>query len=135
MDYLITPVIVGIVSFFIYMIFELLVRRKERLKMIEKIGLDIIPVDQSVFQFEFNSLLPFKKKYFSSLRIGCLMVGLGLGLIVGLFIFLYLREHESLIANNRSYNEFFDLVYGSSLLLFGGLGLLVSYFIENKLPK
>ena len=61
-------------------------------------------------------------KPFLSLKIGLLLVGLGLGLLVALctVIFTHLRNDESVA------------VYFGFILIFGGIGLIISYLIEKK---
>ena len=131
---LVAPLICGIVFYFFYMTFELFVRRKERMNLIEKIGQNFTPTE--FFVPKFTSLLPaFSKKSFTSLRFGCLFVGIGLGLLVGLFISLFLKVELNVGTSSWEKDTFYGIAYGSSVLIFGGLGLLVSYFIENKARK
>ena len=131
---LVGPLTAGIIFYFIYVVFELFVRRQERMKLIEKIGQNFTQKDFSLLKF--NPLLPsLSKKSFTSLRFGCLFTGIGLGLLVGLFLSLFINT-ELNIGNSRWENEtFYSVAYGSSVLFFGGLGLLVSYFIESKATK
>jgi len=136
MDFIIAPLVTGIIFYFIYMTFELFARRDERLKLIERIGQNLTPTDTSVLKVDFGSLLPsFKKKSFSSLRIGCLLTGLGFGLLVGLFICLFIKSEMQIDNNHWEWNNFYSVAYGSSVMLFGGLGLLISYLIESKSAK
>jgi hypothetical protein len=136
MDFIIAPLVVGTIAYFIYMTFELFARRQERMKLIDKIGQNLTPVDPSVLKFEFGSLLPaFSKKSFISLRFGCLLTGLGLGLLVGLFLCLFIKSGFGFDNNYWERNTFYSVAYGASILLFGGLGLLVSYLIESKSTK
>ena len=136
MDFIIAPLIVGTISYFIYMTFELFARRQERIKLIEKIGQNLEPTDPSMLRFEFSSLLPaFRKKSFTSLRIGCLLTGLGLGLLTGLFLCLFMKAEFNLGNSRWEMNNFFAVAYGASVLFFGGLGLLVSYIIESRSTK
>lgn len=132
MDFIVPPLVTGIVFYFTYMVFELFARRKERMTLIEKMGQSLAPMDPSILKTQFSSLLPtFSKKSFTALRIGCLLVGLGLGLLVGLLLCLYLRN--SGIENHSWEREmFYTVAYGASVLLFGGLGLVISYVIESK---
>ena len=128
------PLTAGIIFYFIYLVFELFVRKEERMKLIEKIGQNFAPKD---FSFpKFSSLLPaFSKKSFTSLRFGCLFTGIGLGLLFGLFLSLFINK-GLYIGNSHWENEtFYSVAYGSSVLFFGGFGLLVSYFIESKATK
>jgi hypothetical protein len=132
MNFLEAPLVCGIVFFFIYMIFELFARKNERIRLIEKMGQSITPMDSSLLKSQFSTLLPsFDKKSFSSLRIGCLFVGLGLGLLVGLFLCLNFRHIE----NDWERETFKSVCYGASVLLFGGLGLIISYIIESRSSK
>ena len=132
MDFITAPLVIGLISYFTYKTFELYARRQERLKLIEKIGQNLMPTDQPVLNFEFNSLLPsFRKKSFGSLRIGCLLTGLGLGLLVGLFLCLFIKFNMRLEAGWER-NNLYNVAFSASILLFGGLGLLISYGIESK---
>ena len=122
--------------YFTYMVFELFARRPERLQLIEKIGQNLTPTDSSASKVDFGSLLPtFNKKSFTSLRIGCLLTGLGFGLLVGLFICLFIKSEISFGDGNWERNNFYSVAYGASVMLFGGLGLLISYLIESKSAK
>lgn len=135
MDFITPPLVVGIIFYFTYMIFELFARRGERMNLIEKMGQNLTPMDSSLLKSQFSTLLPsFNTKSFTALRIGCLLLGLGLGLLVGLFICLYLRDTG--ISNDHwDRNNFYSVAYGASVLFFGGLGLVASYIIESKSTK
>ena len=131
MNFISGPLICGIVFYFIYMTFELFVRKQERISLIEKMGQNMIPIDPDMLKNQFGSLLPTFKKSFTSLRFGCLFTGLGLGLLVGLFISLFINS-EFQTGNTRleMYN-INSIACGASVLLFGGLGLIISYLIES----
>jgi len=132
MNFLEAPLVVGIICYFVYMIFELFACRKERLSLIEKIGQNIAEVDLSMFKNRIGSLLPaFPKKSFTSLRIGSLMAGLGLGLLVGFLIELSVNCNVYTETHFRNV----PVAYGSSVLLFGGAGLIISHIIEKKERK
>lgn len=135
MDFITAPLVVGIIFYFTYMIFELFARKKERMSLIEKMGQSLTPIDASVLKSQFSTLLPsFNKKSFTALRIGCLLVGLGLGLLVGLFLCLLIKN--SGIENGHWERDmFYSVAYGASVLLFGGLGLVISYTIESKASR
>jgi len=133
MSFIETPLTVGIVFYFIYMTFELIVRKDERIRLIEKMSQCLTPIDSSLLKNQFSSLLPtFRKHSFTTLRIGCLLAGLGLGLFVGLFISLFIKSEMSFGTSRWETENFFSMAYGSSVLLFGGMGLLISYLIESK---
>ena len=136
MNFIEAPLAIGLIAYFIYKTFELFARKQERLNLIEKIGQNFVPSDPSLLKLDFGSLLPsFQKKSFYSLRIGCLLAGLGLGLLAGLFLCLYMKSAYSLGNSSWEQNNYFSVAYGSLVLLFGGTGLLVSYFIESKSTK
>ena len=131
MNFLEAPLTCGIVFYFIYMTFELFVRKQERIGIIEKLGQNMTPLDPTILKNQFSSLLPsFQKKSFTSLRNGCLFVGIGLGLLVGLYINLNM---SGIFEIDRSWGQNISSVaYGAPVLLFGGLGLIISYLIESK---
>jgi len=106
-----TPVLVlGIIFGAIVTIVYLGVRRKERMAMLEK------GVDASVF---------FSKKTSSneySLKYGLLLIGLAIGILFG-----------NLLANSEPFAEAEEASYFSMIFLFGGLALLINYFIARKM--
>ena len=84
-------------------------RHKEKMTLIEK-GLD-------PKKFSNNQIIP------QTQRAGLLLVGIGFGFFVALFLSEYVLTS---IENSRA-------VYAGSILLFGGLGLLTFYsFNKNK---
>ena len=130
MDIIMVPLVVWICVSGLYGLFELYARRGERKAIIEKMG---DKLDSSLLGGNF-SMPNLSFRSFSSLKIGCLLVGLGLGFLVGLLITLMLFSNDSFVATGRI-NRFSEMAYGSSVLLFGGIGLLVSFIIENKMNK
>lgn len=118
---------VAIVFGVIYKLFELFVKRKERMMLIEKMGDKLTP---EVFK---NGIFYLPSSFsFGGLRLGCLLLGLGLGLLVG-YVIVCLTGPE-----RRGYrvSETISIIYGASVLLGGGLGLVVSYLIEvNKVER
>ena len=95
------------VAFFVvvYGIFQLYVRRKERLALIEK-GLTA-----AVFNSESN-VSP-------SLKYGIFCIGIAIGFLMG-----------EILAEFTHLNE--GIAYLSMIFLFGGIGLVVYYFIAKK---
>jgi hypothetical protein len=135
MNFLEVPLTMGIVSYFVYMTFELIVRKKERLTLIEKLGMNIAPTDPNIFKAQFSSLLPsLKSKSFTGLKIGCLLLGLGVGLMAGLMIHFFIIA-EIKDTNNWQVQEMSGVGYGAAVLFFGGTGLIISFLIENNLSK
>ena len=113
MDFISVPLVVGIVCAGIYGLFELFVRKRERLAIIEKIG---DKLDASAFDGKLGLPNYMRNFSFSSLKAGCLLAGIGLGLLVGFIINMC-------------------MAYGASVLLFGGIGLIIAFVIELKLGK
>ena len=133
MDFIMAPTIVGIITLGIYKLFELFVCRKERLAMIEKIGSTF---DASMVRNKFT--FPEKNPpAFATLKIACLLLGIGLGLLLGFIISQSLGLNESLNMNNDNWHlrDSIGVIYGASVLLFGGLGLLVAFILEMKYTK
>ena len=132
MHFLETPLVTGIVFYFIYLTFELFARRGERMNLIEKMGQSAGPIDTSILRSQFGTLLPnFNKKSFTALRMGCLFTGLGLGLLVGLFICLNIRN-AYVFEHHWERDTLYSIAYGAPVLIFGGIGLITSYMIEKK---
>lgn len=67
-------------------------------------------------------------KPFLSLKFGLLLVGLGIGLVVALFVSRGMFNGEM---NDNESGQAVALYFGS-IGIFGGLGLIVSYAIEKK---
>ncbi|MDD5185025.1 MAG: hypothetical protein PHS84_07150 [Paludibacter sp.] len=134
MDFISIPLVVGIITLGIYKLFDLFVRKKERLAIIEKIGdkFDSSMIENK-FSFPFISQQPGT---FGTLKIGLLLLGVGLGLLVGFFICqIYVYGPIPNIEVNHNAWEISGVIYGASVLLFGGLGLLIAFFIEMKYLK
>lgn len=126
MDFIMVPLIVGIVFTAIYGLFELFVRRKERILIIEKLA-DKIKQNEAENQMFLPSYCG-PRFSFSALKIGCLLIGIGLGLLVGLFL------NIGLDLNSNGYQTV-SAAYGASVLLFGGLGLIIAFLIELRINK
>jgi len=128
------PLVVGTITLGIYKLFELFVRKKERLAIIEKIG-DKFDPTMIGNKFSFPDQNDFKNS-FGTLKAGSLILGVGLGLLIGFFIcqaYVY-GPIPTITVNNYAY-EISGVIYGASVMLFGGLGLLISFIIELKLKK
>lgn len=84
-------------------------RNKERLSMIEK-GADA-------------SMFSTKRKYYAmTLKIGMLLVGISLGILIGSFIDEYTTLPE-------------EVGYFSMIFLFGGTALIINALMEKKESK
>jgi len=99
------------ISFFALVlgIVYLAIRKKERMAMIEK------GIDPSIF-------VTHKKQSFPSLKWGMFLIGLGVGLVIA-----------NLLVSNYIMDE--QVAYFSMIFLFGGLALVISYFVGKKLSK
>ena len=111
MEEIIIPITLFASIFGIIYVFYM-TRNKERLAMIEK-GMDVSLLNKRQGN---RSILSYWV-----IKVGFLMVGLALGIVVG-----------SLAANGLMGE---DEAYPSMILLFGGLALIASYFVEKKLRK
>ncbi len=106
-----TPVLVlGIIFGAIVTIVYLGVRRKERMAMLEK------GVDASVFFSQKSS----KNEY--SLKYGLLLIGLAVGILFG-----------NLLSNSEPFADQEEAAYFSMIFLFGGVALLINYFVARKM--
>lgn len=91
MDFIMAPLIVGIITLGIYKLFELFVCRKERLTMIEKIGSTI---DASMVQDKF-AFSEKNQPVFGTLKIACLLLGIGrTGTFVRIHYFTIFRDER-----------------------------------------
>ena len=116
--------VVGIVFYFTYKMIELPSRRREREMMIERMG-RTDGVTPNMLNIGGAS-----KRSFSGLRLGCLLIGVGV--LVGLIINTMLT-HGGYSMNKWSEEQLFEVAYGAPVLIFGGLGLLCSYVLERRL--
>lgn len=117
---------VAIVFGVIYKLFDLYVRRRERIMLIERMGTPETPdALKKGGAWNPSELLGDNPSKFTALRVGCLLTGLGAGLLIGFFI-LYAIQLDT----DKYYDS--SVIYGACVLLGGGAGLLISYIIEHK---
>ena len=133
MDFIIIPLVTAIVTLGIYKFFELLICRRERREIIGKLEpgslidyLKLVPMGLRTgttmrIAPETAPGIPA-----GALKIGSLLLGLGAGLLFG---FMLTRITEIQSYDTRS------AVYGGSVLVFGGLGLIVSFIVERTLSR
>ena len=135
-DFISIPLVVGIITYGIYALFELFAHRRERLIMIDKLDKinpsllnTRIPVPGNTLP-GFN---PASSSFFKTLRTAALMIGIGIGLLVGFWIN---SSYPDIMYNNvpRSW-DLLSILYGAPVLLFGGLSLIVAFLIELRLRK
>ena len=109
MDFIMVPAVMTIITLGIYKLFELFVCKKERIMLIEKMD------ERGLLPQMDTPKLRGSSFSFSALKIGCLLAGMGLGLLLG-----YLTV---------------SLIYGACVLGVGGIGLIVAFITELKLNK
>ena len=103
----ITPIFITAIVFgFVYGIVHLYVRRKERMAIIEK------GINAPVFNSD-------PKRSFYALKFGLLFIGVAVGLLLG-----------STLVELTTLND--EAAYFSMVFLFGGIGLLLSHYLEKK---
>lgn len=122
MSELVPIFVVWIVFYYTYKLIGLYARRKERLLMIEKMNAvgDVGIDDKELFAHSFTAL-----------RVGCLLIGVGIGLLIGVIIQTMLVS-TGYDMNQWADRKLFEISLTACVLLFGGLGLLVSYPLERK---
>lgn len=122
-----TPIFVtGIIFLTVYKVFDLFVRRKERMALIEKINPE---TTGNIDLTKLGGILnPPSDNRFSALKWGCLAVGLGAGMLIGFFIYVNcpMAQQEWGLR---------EMMYGALVLIGGGLGLLSAFIIEMKIRK
>lgn len=129
-DFIITPLVFLIVAFFLYKFFELIICRKERRMIIERMDpaslLDYAKISGLRVGGGVPSESPRPRHAAAwPLRIGAVLVGLGLGAVVGRILAANLCLNENYYSNT-------DIVAGCVLFM-GGLGLLIAFIVEYKL--
>ena len=130
-DVFIVAIIFGSLTYGIYKLFELFVCRKERLALIEKLGSMSIA---NLSDLKIN-LSIFKSPTFTALKAGCLLLGLGVGILTGFFICCHFVSGYAAGDLNHIHRDQVSVIYISCALLFGGLGLLVAFLVELNISK
>ena len=80
MDFIMVPAVMTIITLGIYKLFELFVCKKERIMLIEKMD------ERGLLPQMDTPKLRGSSFSFSALKIGCLLAGMGLGLLLGYLI-------------------------------------------------
>ncbi|GAB6011568.1 DUF6249 domain-containing protein [Viscerimonas tarda] len=132
----------GIVTYGVYSVSELFVRRKERMSIIEKIEKLQTNIDPSILTNQLRLPLFGKIRPSSSMafKASLLLIGIGIGLIVAIFLEMNLTSFlfQEFSIYNAKYGSLkivrdtIALIYVSCSLIFGGLGLLIAYLVEQK---
>ena len=132
LEAIMVPAICGMFIFGFLKLFELFVCKKERLLIIVKMGDKFTP-DMLEHKINFSSVGKFSS---TALKFGCLLMGLGLGLLIGYLICsTTLEGYAEMESFNRSMRETVSIIYGACILLFGGIGLLTAFLVELKINK
>lgn len=120
----------AVVFYFIFKIFELYVRRGERLRLIEK--LDSLPSpERNVDLPRLTSSFSTRDNQGLGIKVGFMMVGMGIGLLLA-FILTFFFQQAVNSQFNWSFGHTFETLSGICLLIFGGLGLLIPSIIMRK---
>ena len=129
MDWIMIPLNCLIVFGAIYKVVELFVRKRERLMLISKLT-EISNVDFKGIKFYSSG------NKFTALRVGCLMLGVGIGFLVGFLLNFVITEGDYDRLTEWQYiNKVAGIIYVASICIFGGIGLLISYSMERKAEK
>ena len=129
MNFIIIPLNMLIVFGTIYKLFELFVRKEERKMVINKIA-EISKVDLNYIDIRMGSVSNW------ALRLGALMIGVGLGLFIAFFLNGMVTNGDYWRGEDpRSYRYVAEILYGSCVCFFGGIALLIAYFVERGQKK
>lgn len=119
--------VVGVVMLAFYKLAELFVKRKERRAIIDKIDFSQgtnVNIERIIGQRDYD----INKR---SVLWGCLLIGVGLGVVLAYGIANWAGLYCKSVAM-RDIHDQLTVIYTSCVLLFGGIGLFVSYFINKK---
>ena len=129
MDWIMIPLNCAIIFGCIYKVIEMFVHKRERLMLISKI------TELSNIDFKGINFYSSGNKY-TALRIGWLMLGVGLGFFVGFFLNLMTVSGKlDTLYEWQYYEKVGGIIYVACICIFGGIGLLISYLTERKAEK
>lgn len=123
--------IVAVIFITCYKLLEVLIKRKERLNIIDKLS-EVSKIDNSNVLDLLNGWgSNMRSGKFISLRIGCALMGIGLGILVA---FIFVRINFGFVNGSTDWyvRDIISSIYGASTMLFGGLALILCYIIERK---
>ena len=125
-----TPVlIVATIFYCIYAIWARTATKKERLTFLDILATMDPATLQAYKEINPQWDLNVKKDPKRNIRPACLLIGLGIGLLIVWLGFTAWYPGDGIVSLHDGINGFLML---ASPLLFGGIGLLVAYFIERK---
>ena len=120
------PLNCAIVFGCIYKVVELFVHKRERLMLISKIT-ELSNIDFKGINFYSSG------NKFTALRVGWLLIGVGLGFFVGFFLnFITANGDLETIYKWNYIEKIGGIIYVSCITFFGGIGLLISYYTERR---
>ena len=132
MNWIVGPFITLVIFTTLYKIIELFGRRRERIMIIEKIT-ELSKVNLSSLD------LSMGRSRFNSLRVGCLLLGIGFGLSFAFWMLCEATAGKYIFGTYDEMRyfriEIVGVVYLGCTTMFGGLGLLISYIIESVKNK
>ena len=130
MNDLIPAIVCAIVFYYIYKIIELFVKKKERMTIIEKFSSGI---DPEILQTPmYKPLIKNENNSIWSIRSGLLLLGVGLGLTLAVIFHLSGIPRVAGTQEYYDYQNTVSILYPAFAIIFGGLGLVIAYFIERK---
>ncbi len=133
LEFITIPLTFGIGAYAFYKVVELFVRKKERLMLVDKLNtLDNVNTNNINLSGLFGGVKVLQNQYLS-LRIGSLLMGLGLGLLIGYLIVQI--SYGDLRELTWDLREAQSVIYGASTLLFGGMGLTAGFIAEMKMKN
>jgi hypothetical protein len=133
MEFITIPLTFGIGAYAFYKLIELFARKRERIMIIEKLSqLEKASVENLNLSNIFGDGKAIRSA-FTTLRVGSLLAGLGLGLLVGYIIVN--ATIGGFGGSSYEVRQTMSVVYGSSTLLFGGIGLIAGFIAERMLSK
>ena len=134
MEDLVPMVVVGFVILGIYKLFELFVRKRERMALIEKLPA-LLDTKEMGKVINFPEISFMKRENGSwPLRISLLFIGIGLGCLLAFFV----QYNIFLSGLDFPWGEIKHIrfvLYFSFIAIFGGLSLFVAYLIEKQQAK
>ena len=133
LEFITIPLTFGIGAYAFYKVIELFVRKKERLMLVDKLNtLDNVNTNNINLSGLFGEVKALQNQYLS-LRIGSLLMGLGLGLLIGYLIVQI--SYGDLRELTWDLREAQSVIYGASTLLFGGMGLTAGFIAEMRMKN
>ncbi len=122
MNDLVPILVIATLTIGVYRMIELFVRRNERMAIIDKLTSNLKPDDVNM-DMNLSFFAPNRGTSWA-LRLALLLIGIGIGALIGFFIVMYYSQFDSYRAEGT--------IYLSCISIFGGVGLLIAYLIEQK---